>query len=114
MVAALLVAAALAAEIVLPPDDPEFQHCIDPGDGVRLDWRQPDNGARTYLLVKRLDDNGAWRPWLRTERADPPFTLTLKSPLAHRSRFAWMLFEVENGRRSEGEWRYFCTESPAN
>jgi hypothetical protein len=109
MLSALLLAAIAAGTAFLPPDDPGFRHCLDPSHGIRLEWQRPEDGAATYLLVKRLDAEGRWHPWLSTRRADPPFILTLHSPLARESRFAWMLFEVKGKRRSEGSWRYFCT-----
>jgi hypothetical protein len=109
MLSTPLLAAILAGTALLPPDDPGFRHCLDARHGVRLDWPRTRDGAQTYLLVKRLDAAGRWHAWLSTQRADPPFLLTLHSPLAQQSRFAWMLFEVKGGHRAEGRWRYFCT-----
>jgi hypothetical protein len=107
---ALFIAAAIASSAAfLPPNDPDFKHCIGASQGVRLEWRPPDNGALTYLLVKRLDDHGQWRPWLRTERAKPPFTLTMHSPLGRQGRFGWLLFSVKGHQRTEGAWHFFCT-----
>jgi hypothetical protein len=94
-----------------PPDDPQFAHCLETSNGVRLAWEPPREGLRIYLLVKRLDESGNWRVWLKTERANPPFTLTLHTPAARHSRFAWMLFGVTPQHQAEeGEWRFFCTK----
>src|SRR5215472_19361766 len=72
----LLLAAVPLSSPTTPIDDPEFARCLEASDGVRLAWEPPGYGLRVYLLVKRLDENGNWRVWLRTERANPPFTLT--------------------------------------
>jgi hypothetical protein len=64
----------------------------------------------TYLLVKRLDTHGQWHPWLKTQRAAPPFTLTMRGQLGRHGRFAWLLFSVRGRRRTESPWRYFCTD----
>lgn len=112
MLPALFFAAALTGSpAVLPPDDPSFAHCLDPQHGIELNWNRPDDGAITYLLVKREVGAGDWRPWLKTQRAEPPFTLTMQSPLAHQAHFAWMLFEVEDHHMRKTGWRYFCTEA---
>src|SRR5487761_1289501 len=104
MLPAFVIAVAASAAF-LPPDDPGFDRCLDPRLGVRLEWPRPETGAATtYLLVKRLDRSGRWRPWLNTRHANPPFTLTLQTPLARRSRFAWMVFEVEGRRLGKGAW----------
>ena len=107
-----LIAAALALpQPTAPPADPAFEHCLDARDGVRLDWEAPRDGLRVYLLVKRLDENGEWRAWLKTERANPPFTLTMHAPAARHSHFAWMLFAVTPEHQIErGAWRFFCTQ----
>lgn len=105
----LLATAALPSPAA-PPDDPKFARCLETSGGVRLDWEPARDGLRIYLLVKRLDENGSWRVWLKTERAAPPFTLTLHAPTARHSRFAWMLFAVTPQHQIErGEWRFFCT-----
>jgi hypothetical protein len=110
MVAAFVIAAALASPAFLPPDDPDFTRCLDASHGIRLEWQKPEDGsARTYLLVKRLDTDGQWHPWLKTQRAEPPFILVMQGALAQHGRFAWMLFDVDGNRRSEGPWHYFCT-----
>ena len=109
--ALFLVAAITGSPAVLPPNDPTFGHCVDPRNGVELDWKRPDDGAITYLLVKREVGPGHWRPWLKTQRAEPPFTLTLQSPLARQAHFAWMLFEVEGHHMHKTSWQYFCTEA---
>jgi hypothetical protein len=62
MVLALFVAATINSATYFPPNDPDFRHCIDSSQGIRLEWQLPDNGALTYLLVKRLDDGGRRRP----------------------------------------------------
>jgi hypothetical protein len=107
----LLIAATLASpEPTAPPDDPDFKRCLDVEDGVRLNWQRPQEDRRVYLLVKRLEESGEWRVWLKTERADPPFTLTMHAPAARHSRFAWMLFAVTPEQEIErGQWRFFCT-----
>jgi hypothetical protein len=113
---ALLLPLLLAASVALPaptapPDDPQFAQCLETSGGVRLAWEPPGDGLRVYLLVKRLDESGNWRVWLRTERANPPFTLSLHAPAARHSRFAWMLFGVTPQHQIvRGEWRFFCTE----
>lgn len=96
---------------VAPPDDPGFTRCLDPQHGIELDWEAPPDGVRIYLLVKRTDKTGRWHPWLKTKpAADPSFTLTMHSPLARHSRFAWMLFGVTaQNELVHGEWHYFCT-----
>ncbi|HEV2548713.1 MAG TPA: hypothetical protein VGU20_15335 [Stellaceae bacterium] len=107
----LLAAAVPLPSPTAPADDPDFSHCLRTSDGVRLAWEPSSDGLRVYLLVKRLDESGNWRVWLRTERANPPFTLTLRAPAARRSRFAWMLFAVTPEQQiKRGEWRFFCTE----
>jgi hypothetical protein len=94
-----------------PADDPQFAHCLETSGGVPLQWEPPSDGRRVYLLVKRLDESGNWRVWLRTERANPPFTLALRTPAARHSRFAWMLFGATPERQVErAEWRFFCTK----
>jgi hypothetical protein len=112
MLLPLLIAATLALPApTAPPDDPSFARCLDPRAGVRLDWQRPQEDLRVYLLVKRLDANGAWRVWLKTERANPPFTLTMHAPTARHSQFAWMLFAVTPEQEIErGQWRFFCTQ----
>lgn len=106
-----IAAAAGLPAPVAPPDDPQFSDCLETSGGVRLDWERPHDGLRIYLLVKRLDESGAWRVWLKTERADPPFTLTLHAPAARHSHFAWMLFGVTPQHQIErGAWRFFCTK----
>ena len=112
MVLVLLVAANIALPSpVAPPDDPGFSRCLDPHRGIQLDWEPPPDGVRIYLLVKQADEKGQWRPWLKTQPADPSFTLTMHSPLARRSHFAWMLFGVTPQHQVErSEWRYFCTK----
>jgi hypothetical protein len=107
----LLAAAVPLLSATTPTDDPEFAHCLEASDGVRLAWEPSSDGLRVYLLVKRLDENGNWRVWLGTERANPPFTLTLRASAARHSHFAWMLFGVTPQRQIvRGEWRFFCTE----
>jgi hypothetical protein len=113
MLLPLLFAATIALPAaVAPPDDPAFARCLDPRRGIELEWQPPPDGVRIYLLVKRSDETGRWRPWLRTKpAADPSFTLTMHSPLARHSRFAWMLFGVTAQQQLEhSEWRYFCTK----
>ena len=107
----LLLAAGSRLSPTTPTDDPEFARCLEASDGVRLAWEPPGDGLRVYLLVKRLDENSNWRVWLRTERANSPFTLTLRTSAARHSRFAWMLFGVTQQRQiMRGEWRFFCTQ----
>jgi hypothetical protein len=113
MLLPLLVAANIVLpSAVAPPNDPGFTRCLDPQRGIRLDWEPPPDGVRIYLLVKRSDEKGQWRPWLKTKpAADPSFTLTMQSPLARHSHFAWMLFGVTPEQQIEhSEWRYFCTK----
>jgi hypothetical protein len=111
MVPALVMAPALTSSAaLLPANDPDFKRCIDADHGVRLEWQPPDDHTSTYLLVKRLDTDGQWRPWLRTERADPPFTLTMGNALGRHRRFAWLLFSVKGRQRTESRWHYFCTD----
>jgi hypothetical protein len=110
MVPALFIAAGITSSVaLLPPNDPDFRHCIDASQGIRLEWQPPDSAAATYLLVKRLDDSGRWRPWLKTERAKPPFTLTMHSPQGRQGRFGWLLLYVEGRQRTESSWHFFCT-----
>jgi len=107
----LLLAAVPLSSPTTPIDDPEFARCLEASDGVRLAWEPPGYGLRVYLLVKRLDENGNWRVWLRTERANPPFTLTPRASAARHSRFARMLLGVTPQRQiMRGEWRFFCTQ----
>jgi hypothetical protein len=62
MVPALFIAAAInSSAAFFPPNDPDFGHCLDASQGIRLEWQPPDNGALTCLLVKRLDERGQWR-----------------------------------------------------
>jgi hypothetical protein len=107
LVAELLVAPAPSA----PPDDPLFTRCLKPGSGVHLQWTPGDEGVATYVLVKRRDDDGDWKTWVKSYAKKPPFTLNMHGSLARNGNFAWRLFGVDRGAGefAMGEWRYFCT-----
>jgi hypothetical protein len=107
----LLIAFLVPPTPTLPPDDPGFEHCIDPGPALELRWRPPDDGAASWLLVKRRYENGAWRTWLKSYVSSPPFSLNMQDGLARNGDFAWLLFGVdrEEGDYAAGDWHYFCT-----
>ncbi len=69
MIARLFLAAAMMAvpATTAPPDDRDFGHCLDSRDGIRLEWQSPEDGARTYVLVKRrVPQTNTWKPWVPT------------------------------------------------
>jgi hypothetical protein len=111
--AAVLVALLSVPPSLQPQDDPGFEHCVRPeDDAVRLRWSpQEEPGVATWLLVKRRDDSGEWRPWVKSYVKGPPFTLAMRSPTARNGDFAWALFAVDRGAGEYvvGDWHYFCT-----
>ena len=108
---ALLIAALAAPVPGAPADDPDFAHCLAPRSGVQLQWDPAEEGAATWLVVKRRDEGGEWQTWVRSYVQRPPFTLSMRTRIARNGDFAWIVFGVaqEAGEFVAGDWRYFCT-----
>jgi hypothetical protein len=108
---ALLISLLAAPTPTAPPDDPGFEHCIDPGPAVHLQWSAGDAAGASFLLVKRRFEDGAWKTWFKSYVKDPPFTLYMRGPLARNGDYAWLLFGVdrEENEFAIGDWHYFCT-----
>jgi hypothetical protein len=94
-----------------PPDDPDFARCLRPRAGIELRWDEPPEGLASWLVVKRRDEDGVWRTWVKSYVRQPPFTLSMRSRRARNGEFAWILFGVDRtgGSYAAGEWHYFCT-----
>lgn len=107
----LLIALLAPPVPVAPPDDPAFAQCLPPGTGVKLRWEPGEEGLASWLLVKRRDESGEWRTWVKSWVREPPFTLLMRTRLARNGDYAWVLFGVdpEGGAFAAGDWRYFCT-----
>lgn len=109
---ALLIALLAPPTPTTPPNDPGFEHCIDPGPALHLQWSaSEDDGVSSYLLVKRRYGEDEWKTWLKRYVKEPPFTLNMQGRLARNGDFAWTLFGVDRAERefAIGDWHYFCT-----
>jgi hypothetical protein len=108
----ILAAALIVPTPSTPPDDPGFDRCLRPWDAVDLEWTpQPEPGIATWLIIKRRNELGEWRPWISTYVRGSRFSLNMQNRLARSADFAWILFAVDRagGEYLVGEWRYFCT-----
>ncbi len=113
MIARLFLAAAMMAvpATTAPPDDRDFRHCLDSRDGIRLEWQSPDDGTRTYVLVKRkMHQTDTWKAWVPMGEARPPFTLEMRSPAARNSEFGWLVFAAKGENMEHTDWQFFCAD----
>lgn len=105
-----------APALIQPANDPKA-NCLAIDEGIKLDWALAPAGypTRSYLEVRRLDNESKWRPWVKTY-ANPPFTLQSDhKPMYMHAIFAWRVWSVDPTGQAKpyataSRWWAFCTK----